>query len=92
LDEPGIALLARYPGWLPSSSHFFPLFNTIGTVLNVVNNGARIIVVVQGLTGDPVAEKGRKMARFALVKSIVYRNFFDEALEVGLKSATTDRP
>ena len=29
-DKPGFALLARNPGWVPISSHFFPLFNTIG--------------------------------------------------------------
>jgi hypothetical protein len=32
-----------------------------------VNNDAQLFVVVQGLRGELVAQKGRKVARFALI-------------------------
>jgi hypothetical protein len=54
---------------MPISSHFFPLFNTIGSALQSVNNACQLIVVVQGLMGDSVAQIGQKMAAIALAKS-----------------------
>jgi hypothetical protein len=91
LDLPEIALLARYPGWVPSSSHFFPLFNTIGTALRVVNNAAQLTVVVQGLRGNLVAQTGRKVADSALVKSAAYEYFLDEHSKTSRKLATGGR-
>ena len=38
-----------------------------------------------------MAQKGRKVAEFALVKSIAYDYFLDEALKKGRKSATAGR-
>jgi hypothetical protein len=54
----------------------------------VVNNRAQLVVVVQGLRDIPVAEKGRKVARIALVKSVTYATFLDETLKSGRKTAT----
>jgi hypothetical protein len=72
----GFALLARIPGATPISSHFFPLFNTIGSALRSVNNAYQFMVVLQGLRGKSVAQFGRKMAGIAQVKSIAYGIFF----------------
>ena len=38
-----------------------------------------------------MAQKGRKVAGFALIKSVAYNDFLDEALETGRKSATVGR-
>ncbi len=77
-DSPGIALLARYPGTLPISSHIFPLFNTIGAAPGSVNTPLQLVVVVQALRGDIVAQIGRIVARSALIKSISYVSFLEE--------------
>jgi hypothetical protein len=73
---------------MPLFSHFFPLFNTIGMALITVNNAYWISVVVQGLRDDLVAQKGRIMAVFALAKSVAYRDFLDESIQVSRKKAT----
>ena len=54
-DKPGTALLARYPDRMSRSSHFFPLFNTIGLAPWSVNRRFQLRLVLQGLKGDPVA-------------------------------------
>ena len=53
-----------------------------------VNNAAKLFVVVQGLRGDLVAQKGQKVARVALGKSVAYVSFFDEVLEISRQMAT----
>ena len=49
-DMPGIALLARYPGEMPISSHFFPLFDTIGPALFRVNRSFPFRLFYRDLT------------------------------------------
>ena len=56
--------------------------------LITVNNAYWISVVVQGLRDDLVAQKGRIMAVFALAKSVAYRDFLDESIQVSRKKAT----
>ena len=53
-----------------------------------VNKQNQLIVVVQGLRGYFVAQKGRNVAVIALSKSIACTFFFDETLKVGRESAT----
>ena len=77
-DKPGTALLARYPGRMSLSSHFFPLFNTIGLAPWSVNRRFQLTLVVQGLRGDLMAQFGRKVAAFALAKTVTYEYFLDE--------------
>ena len=57
-DKPGIALLARNPGWLPISSHFFPLFDTIGPAFFRVNRSLRFRLFYRDLTAISWPEKG----------------------------------
>ena len=46
--------------------------------LGGVNNVAELIVVVQGLRGNLVAQKGRKVAGIAPIKSVAYSYFLDK--------------
>ena len=59
LDRPETALLARNPGWLPISSHFSPLFDTIGTAFLAVNKGLRFLLFYRDLTAISWPEKGK---------------------------------
>jgi hypothetical protein len=77
-DKPGTALLARYPGRMSLSSHFFPLFNTIGLAPWSVNRRFQLTLVVQGLKVDLMAQFGRNVAAFALAKTVTYECFLDE--------------
>ena len=58
-DMPGIALLARNPGWMPISSHFFPLFDTIGPPFWRVNKRLPFWLFYRDLTTISWPEKGK---------------------------------
>ena len=57
-------------------------------VYATVNKQKQLVFVVQGLRGYLVAQKGRNMAGFALIKSAAYSYFFDEASKMSRQTAT----